>query len=291
MKEMKVVPQVILFLVLVVIGWFAYENYEPFKALTDDIVEYAGLSEDAPLSPPVENVIDTRPEADGEVEQLPAQVEKIDIVAGETAIAAVAEPVGAGDDAGITLAEQPTAVVQDESVVSPETAIAPASDRLSAAVPASVSESDLQPTAEADTMDTAPATSDDILVDTNTPEPVEPASVGTAVKASSQQRKHQALTGLASARRAWLEGDQDGAIEQYQVLMEAYSSHPDFAGELGNIYFSRGQTELAVDAYAEAVLRLLKNGDVARARQVHAIVLGLDPEQGNLLREYFEPLR
>ena len=41
---MKVVPQIITFLVLVAIGWYAYDSHEPFRKLVDDIVEVAGVT-------------------------------------------------------------------------------------------------------------------------------------------------------------------------------------------------------------------------------------------------------
>jgi tetratricopeptide (TPR) repeat protein len=72
----------------------------------------------------------------------------------------------------------------------------------------------------------------------------------------------------------------------YLELMQEFQNHPDFAGELGNIYFSKGQTELAVRAYSEAFFRLLKNNDHERAEQVLGIIYNIDQEQAALLNEY-----
>ena len=48
---MKVVPQIITFLVLVAIGWFAYDSHEAFHDLVNDIVDVAGVTNEySPVS-------------------------------------------------------------------------------------------------------------------------------------------------------------------------------------------------------------------------------------------------
>lgn len=118
-----------------------------------------------------------------------------------------------------------------------------------------------------------------------------PEVAANAPQSGMEQRKHAALTGLRTARQAWQEGHEQEAIDYYLYLMNEYRNHPDFAGELGNIYFSQGKIELAVNAYSEAVVRLMKNGDIERARKTHAIIHNLDQEQSAILQEYFTPLR
>jgi tetratricopeptide (TPR) repeat protein len=109
--------------------------------------------------------------------------------------------------------------------------------------------------------------------------------------ATMEARKNQALSGLAAARNAWHQGNRDKAIGMYHALMQEFRNHPDFAGELGNIYFAQGQTEMAVKAYSEAYIRLLKNRDLERAEQLLGIIYHLDQEQAVFLNEYFNRSR
>ncbi len=118
-----------------------------------------------------------------------------------------------------------------------------------------------------------------------------PHPLATMPESGFSQRKQNALAGLVTARQAWHRGKVQQAVQQYQYLMREYSNHPDFAGELGNIYFSLGQTELAVTAYSQAIVRLLKNGDYPRARNTLQIIHSLDQQRAYNLQEHFAPLR
>ncbi len=337
---MKVVPQLITFIVLVVAGWFAYENHRAFQDLTDDVIEYADLN---PATEQKKKVAKLEKVSAEEKQQVPQQMSKepenIAPVPKEVAAESVAveertsaalllegEPTPASDDKPTVVTEAatvalPTSVqtqaikpepiekisTQEQAVIvanlpavttEPSSATVPTPGQIEAIKATPQVQYPLaspkQPVADA--VAPAPVLQQDAeispqpLAEPETPMPVE-ESVVSEPEASSQQRKNKALTGLSDARRAWLEGNQDAAIAQYQSLMQEFSNHPDYAGELGNIYFSRGELDLAVSAYSEAVVRLLKNGDVQRARQAHTIVLNLDQEQGGLLREYFAPLR
>lgn len=71
---------------------------------------------------------------------------------------------------------------------------------------------------------------------------------------------------LTQARAAYARGDIAAAIAAYQ---DAAARHPDDAaplGELGNVYFTAGQTENAARAWTAAGLVLVAQGDSARAR-------------------------
>lgn len=108
---------------------------------------------------------------------------------------------------------------------------------------------------------------------------------------SIQQRKQEALNGLTEARQSWHIGRHQQAIRQYQLLSNEFRNHPDFPGELGNIYFSRGEIESAVEAYSEALARQVRNGDIPQARKTLNIIHNLDQKQAAILLEYFAPLR
>ena len=94
-----------------------------------------------------------------------------------------------------------------------------------------------------------------------------------------------------AAREAWHEGRLADAIALYTELARRHPRHPDFAGELGNIYMAGGRTAEATDAYAEAVARLLRKNDVVRARQTLRTIYNLDPDRAAVLQRQYPPLR
>lgn len=82
---------------------------------------------------------------------------------------------------------------------------------------------------------------------------------------------------LTLARAAYARGDIAAAIAAYQA---AAAGHPDDSaplGELGNVYFTAGQTENAARAWTAAGLVLVAQGDSARARALVPAIRPYDP--------------
>ena len=268
---MKIVSQLIIFIILLAVGWITYEKHDAFHELVNDIARYNGfmadelsetargdsipakISEPAGMQPAEKQLANTD-QPDGtrtEIQGLQQQDIETDFQSGQF------EPTITGTRSE----ESPIAVIADTED-SPE------------------SGNNLVP------KDTA-----EIREPPKTPGKPERSEYPTEISSNILQRKENALAGLAAARQAWHSGRHKEAVRQYTYLLQEYRNHPDFAGELGNIHFSRGETELAVDAYSEAVVRLLRNGDRIRAGKTLHIIYKLDQEQADILHKYFIPSR
>ena len=347
---MKIVPQLIILVILLAVGWIAYEKHDAFRELVNDIAQYSGIIVDRPHLPVVEDdaprvQTPVASETVGEPITDAAQpdqstVKKQDVLS--SPVAEPASPLTARDSVSLEEADK------EKQSQAPEMREGPAQQH-------SMTDSDLfrpEPTAsgspdEGDRMtaatdtESSPASTDYALQtgsantgesradtkpmvratetakvqdgrfeyprnpdtprfgafradkpDADSPQEVTRPAAEPLLPAEARilQRKQNALAGLIAARQAWHSGQPGQAIWQYQYLMREYGNHPDFAGELGNIYLSRGETRLAVDAYSEAVIRLLKNGDRPRAARTLNIIHNLDQERADILRQYFAPL-
>ena len=81
---------------------------------------------------------------------------------------------------------------------------------------------------------------------------------------------------LAAAREAYWLHDYDGAENIYRQLIQLEPDNPDWYGELGNMYFAQGQWQQASAVYYEAGVRLLNDGKMVQARQMVAVIRGLN---------------
>ncbi len=345
---MKVVSQLIVFVVLLVVGWAAYEKHTAFRELVKDIAQYSGLMADhsqvsattgandtIPAKKPATAVttgervanIDQSGKAEVKMQnpQGPGPVLKpvnsqilpeLDSLreSGTTRQSKASQPQqelpGQQQDTATDygLAESGPATVSARSEADRVAAIADMQGSLVSGdnplQTQSGDASDPHPEAKpaANTAELAKAQDkwskypQDISgaqeVTEPSGEPVPPAySAATTPEINTLQRKQNALVGLAAARQAWHSGQSGEAVQQYMRLMREYGNHPDFAGELGNIYFARGEAELAVNAYSEAVVRLLRNGDNPRARKTLHIIHNLNPGRASILQKHFAPLR
>ena len=317
---MKVVPQIIVFIVILAIGWFIYERHEAFHALVDDIVAYSGLTrqitrEVADSNQPsdalstdtiastqsMQATVAVAGTADKEIKAKPEQqTDRREIVQKE---AAPVEAALVWPDEVKPLATEKQSAVSEKLVTSKnnnvksevqvlEPMVKPAPQPDEARVVEGGMKSPADPLARQQPESAEPV---EAISPTKNKEVVQSPAENTKprnevntgeITPSMTTRKQQALAGLAAARAAWQQGDHDRAVKLYNQLIREYKNHPDFAGELGNIYFSRGQTELAVNAYSEAFLRLLRNNDFERAQHVLEIVYNIDRGQAASLREY-----
>jgi len=85
------------------------------------------------------------------------------------------------------------------------------------------------------------------------------------------------------ARRAYWNGARDEAIAIYKELTREYPREPDFFGELGNIYHELGEKELAAQAYYQAALILVEQGENERAERLLGVIEGLSQRLGEEL--------
>jgi tetratricopeptide (TPR) repeat protein len=322
---MKVVPQIIIFLVLIAIGWLAYDSHEPFRKLVDDIADITGISQE---------LVRTQDEqAADRLALKDAERKSAEKAASSVAAAAKTSKPERSDQApeiassaviSQSAGQQPEAASPQDKIVWP-TDVPPADVQLAKPVemeektvkaPMVITDAEPEDQAEAgaqavehgsvpepqlpvSSVTPAEPVNEPVQPSASEPEPApvlsqpspviadgkerEPAEQDTAI----EDRKNQALSGLAAARATWHQGNHDKAISMYLELMREFENHPDFAGELGNIYFSKGEIDMAIKAYSEAYVRLLKNNDQERAEQVLGIIYNLDQEQAAMLRDYF----
>jgi len=85
-------------------------------------------------------------------------------------------------------------------------------------------------------------------------------------------------TGLDAARKAYWDGKTDESIALYQSLIAAHPDSMDFAGELGNIYFSAGRYDQAAPYYKRVAEALLSGGQPAQAQAMIAVLQSIAPD-------------
>jgi hypothetical protein len=89
---------------------------------------------------------------------------------------------------------------------------------------------------------------------------------------------------LIEARRAYWNGNIRLAVRSYQRLIDSYPDHPDYPGELGNIYYEQGARQLAASFYLDSAHLLLERGERSRAQGLAEILDGLDAAAAGELR-------
>lgn len=123
------------------------------------------------------------------------------------------------------------------------------------------------------------------LAETITPAP---AVVNEATMAETMQMQAKApapaVVGelkaiLTQARQAFWARDLVKAEELYRTLIEREPTATDAWGELGNIYYGQAKWQQAAEAYAEAAIQLLEQGQYSQAMFLHYLVRGLDRGQ------------
>ena len=73
---------------------------------------------------------------------------------------------------------------------------------------------------------------------------------------------------VQQARRAFWNGDFEGAESAYMSVISAYPEDADAFGELGNLYQAMGKDEQAMDAYFEAGILLEQAGEREKLKQI-----------------------
>jgi len=93
---------------------------------------------------------------------------------------------------------------------------------------------------------------------------------------------------INQARLLHLTGNSSNAIDLYRELAEVYPDDPNVVGELGNVYYLKGDWEQASLAYYEAAIRLQKLRMTEQIHYLYLVIHGLDPDVAEKLREQLE---
>jgi tetratricopeptide (TPR) repeat protein len=88
---------------------------------------------------------------------------------------------------------------------------------------------------------------------------------------------------LAMAREAFWMHNYAEAETHYRDLIALEPDNPDGYGELGNMYFTRGNWEQAANAYFNAGKRLIQTGRIEQAEVLVKVIRGLNGKQADEL--------
>jgi len=88
---------------------------------------------------------------------------------------------------------------------------------------------------------------------------------------------------LLNARKAYWDKDYQKAIELYQNEISKNPDSADLLGELGNIYYSLNNYDVASSHYLNAGELFLKTDDQVRAKQIYNILMSIAPDKAQLL--------
>jgi hypothetical protein len=92
-----------------------------------------------------------------------------------------------------------------------------------------------------------------------------PVGAATTPHAPFQQSREE---WVQRARKAFWNGNLEGAEAAYMDAIAEFPEDADLFGELGNLYESKGEDALALEAYFEAALRLRAAGELEKLSQI-----------------------
>ena len=90
---------------------------------------------------------------------------------------------------------------------------------------------------------------------------------------------------LISARKAFNQGAVIESEKFYLELTQLDNDNPDIFGELGNVYYSQGKWDEAGQAYYEAAVRLITEGNYNQVVYLQRVIKGLDTEHAEKLAQ------
>jgi len=90
---------------------------------------------------------------------------------------------------------------------------------------------------------------------------------------------------LADARKAFNLGEISISEKLYLELTQLEQDNPDAFGELGNVYYSQGKWDQAGQAYYEAAVRLIEEGNYNQVSYLQRVISGLDREHAEKLSQ------
>ncbi len=111
-------------------------------------------------------------------------------------------------------------------------------------------------------------------------EPEKPVSVVVKDSQGSSEREL-----FITARKAYQQGDLKKAENVYQQLVELDGDNPDTYGELGNIYYAQGKWDKAGQAYYQAAVRLVDEGNLQQVAYLQRVISGLNIEYAEKLQQ------
>ena len=90
---------------------------------------------------------------------------------------------------------------------------------------------------------------------------------------------------LISARNAFNQGKFIESENFYLELTQLDNDTPDIFGELGNVYYSQGKWDKAGQAYYEAAVRLITEGNFNQVVYLQRVISGLNTEHAEKLSQ------
>ncbi len=88
-----------------------------------------------------------------------------------------------------------------------------------------------------------------------------------------------------AARKSFYRRDYVQSEKQYKHVISITKNNFDAYGELGNVYFNQGKNNQAADAYMNAAVILVKQGQINRARGLLGLMQYLDKGKAQKLRQ------
>ena len=114
------------------------------------------------------------------------------------------------------------------------------------------------------------------------PEPKELEKLPVEVKDSDTSSERNLL---ADARAAFNHGKITASEKLYLELTQLEQDNPDAFGELGNVYYSQGKWDQAGQAYYEAAVRLIAEGNYNQVSYLQRVISGLNTEHADKLTQ------
>ena len=90
---------------------------------------------------------------------------------------------------------------------------------------------------------------------------------------------------LINARNAFNQGAVIESEKFYLELTRLDNDNPDIFGELGNVYYSQGKWDEAGQAYYEAAVRLITDGNYNQVAYLQRVITGLNTEHAEKLAQ------
>jgi hypothetical protein len=143
-----------------------------------------------------------------------------------------------------------------------------------------------EPPAPAEDAQPAAGTQETAGAETVTPVPpaaitgTTPPAVDTPARPEATDKSYQLL---AMAREAFWMHNYEEAEKKYRDLIALEPDNPDGYGELGNMYFTRGNWQQAAEAYFNAGERLIQSGRLEQAEILVEVIRGLNGKQADEL--------
>jgi len=90
------------------------------------------------------------------------------------------------------------------------------------------------------------------------------------------------------ARKAFYKRDFAESEKDYKRVISMTKDNYDAYGELGNVYFHQGKNSEAADAYMEASVIFIRQGNISRAKSLLGLMRYLDKDKALLLQKRLE---